>query len=193
MRKNAINFSRWRPEKVTRKNITRSQFNSVKLRSFWNSVPKYRYLIRFESFWPWSVDHHSYVSGLFQTWKCWLRPNTLMSKFMITHRCFRIRINIHSPSETIKLELDPFFSVNFSNMRQFNVHLNYQGPNKIVIFHGWIVDGLKINGQLHGGNTGNKTILHLQPGEKIKRIHGTRCRYNFNRINFQQIITYHCN
>ena len=72
-------------------------------------------------------------------------------------------------------QLDSFIEI--SNMRQFNVHLNYQGPNKIVIFHGRIVDGLKINGQLHGGNTGNKTILHLQPGEKIKRIHGTRCRY----------------
>ena len=70
-----------------------------------------------------------------------------------------------------------FINRDFTNMRQFNVHLNYQGPNKIVIFHGWIVDGLKINGQVHGGNGGNKTILHLQPGEKIRRIHGTRCRY----------------
>ena len=33
---------------------------------------------------------------------------------------------------------------------------DFQGPNKIVVFHGWIVDGIKINGQLNGGNGGNK-------------------------------------
>ena len=81
-------------------------------------------------------------------------------------------------------------------MRPFNFHLNYQvvlikkrnklkrskGPNKIVIFHGWIVDGIKINGQLNGGNGGNKTIVHLQPGEKIRRIHGTRCRFENHTV-----------
>merc|ERR1712227_108957 len=67
-------------------------------------------------------------------------------------------------------------------MRPFSFHLNYQGPNKIVVFHGWIVDGIKINGQLNGGNGGNKTVVHLQPGEKIHRIHGTRCRFENHTV-----------
>ena len=81
-------------------------------------------------------------------------------------------------------------------MRPFNFHLNYQvfvpetitycvdiqGANKLVVFHGWVVDGIKVNGQLNGGNGGNKTIIHLQPGEKIRRIHGTRCRFENHTV-----------
>ena len=48
--------------------------------------------------------------------------------------------------------------------------------NKIEVFSGWIVDGIKINGNLHGGNGGGKTVINLNPGVKISRIHGTRCR-----------------
>merc|ERR1711953_144258 len=62
-----------------------------------------------------------------------------------------------------------------NKMRNFNVHLNYQQSQKIVVFHGWIIDGVKLNGQLFGGNGGNKTVIHLNPGEKITRVHGTRC------------------
>ena len=48
--------------------------------------------------------------------------------------------------------------------------------NKKEVFAGWIVDGIKINGNLHGGNGGNKTVIHLNPGDKVSRIYGTRCR-----------------
>ena len=48
--------------------------------------------------------------------------------------------------------------------------------NKIEIFSGWIVDGIKINDNLHGGNGGDKKVIRLNPGIKISRIYGTRCR-----------------
>ena len=61
------------------------------------------------------------------------------------------------------------------NNRKY-VELNYETPTKIVVSHGWIVDGLNINGLSRGGKGGNETIIHLKQGEKIKRIHGTRCK-----------------
>ena len=89
--KNAFAFSWWRNKKVTCKNRPRCP-----------AFPRLTSTLVI-------ICHRS---GYFLPWKCWFRQNSMMSKLMIAHRCFRIRINIYIHRfETIKPEFDPVRSI----------------------------------------------------------------------------------
>ena len=61
-------------------------------------------------------------------------------------------------------------------MLRCNIYNLGEGIRKIVVYVGWVIDGININGKLTGGTGGVANYIELKSNEEINRIYGFQCR-----------------